>query len=169
VVEIAIPLKAMKEWRERGKWPNPGDQWRLGFSRVEWKTHVENGVYRKDINPATGKPFPEENWVWSPQGRINMHMPEMWGYLQFSGIAAGGGTEAFIPDPDFDIKWALRLIYYAENEYYVKNKKLGLTTKDFPEGITAPVILATRSTFESYFPGSSWTIYQDGKVIKLND
>ena len=25
----------------------------------------------------------EENWVWSPQGKIDMHMPEFWGYVVF--------------------------------------------------------------------------------------
>lgn len=179
VVEIAIPFRSMKEWRAKGKWPVPGEQWRLGFSRVEWKTHVENGAYVKDINPSTGRPFPEENWIWSPQGRINMHMPEMWGYLQFSGINAGSGTESFIPDPDFDLKWALRLIYYAENEYYAKNKKytsnleeIGLTISDFPENAGVPVIMATRTTFESYFEGEygkGWTIYNDGKIIKSGE
>lgn len=177
-VEIAIPLSAMKECTIGGQLPKPGDKWRLGFSRVEWKTHIENGTYLKDINPATGRPFPEENWVWSPQGLINMHMPEMWGFLQFSGITAGAGTEAFTPDPDRDLKWALRLIYYAEKEYFSKNNKyssnlsdIGLSLKDFPEGFTEPVIQITRTTFESYFPGSAgsgiWTIYQDGKIVKI--
>lgn len=176
--EIAIPLSAMKECTTGGQPPKPGDKWRLGFSRVEWKTHVEKGKYLKDINPATGRPFPEENWVWSPQGRINMHMPEMWGFLQFSGIVAGSGNEAFIPDPDLDLKWALRLIYYAENEYFSKYGKyssvlsdIGLSLKDFPQGFTEPVIQITRTTFESYFPdhkgSGSWTIYQDGKIIKI--
>jgi hypothetical protein len=180
VVEIAIPLKSMKEWRANGQWPIPGDQWRLGFSRVQWRTHVENGTYVKDINPATGRPFPEENWVWSPQGRINMHMPEMWGYLQFSSLTAGSGEEAFVPDKDWDLKWALRLIYYAENEYYAKNKKyssnlseIGLSMKDFAQGLTEPVIHAGRTTFEGYFPndpsGKGWTIYQDGRIIRIAD
>ena len=26
---------------------------------------------------------PEDNWVWSPQGLINMHVPDRWGYVQF--------------------------------------------------------------------------------------
>jgi hypothetical protein len=25
-----------------------------------------------------------DNWVWSPQGAINMHIPEMWGFVEFS-------------------------------------------------------------------------------------
>ncbi len=175
-VEIVIPLNVLKECTRGGQLPAAGVQWRLGFSRVEWKTHVEEGKYVKDINPATGRPFPEENWVWSPQGRINMHMPEMWGYLQFSDIVAGSGSESFIPDPDFDLKWALRLIYYAENEYFAKNKRytsdlaeIDLSVEDFPEGLKSPVIEVTQSTFESYFPGDAgkgWTIYQDGRLLK---
>ena len=27
--------------------------------------------------------LPEDNWVWSPQGAINMHLPERWGRLRF--------------------------------------------------------------------------------------
>lgn len=176
-VEIVIPLSVMKECTRGGQLPKAGDHWRLSFSRVQWHTHVENGNYVKDINPATGRSFPEENWVWSPQGRIDMHMPEMWGFLQFSDIVAGSETEAFNPDPDMDLKWALRLIYYAEKEYFKKNKKyssdlaeIGLSMKDFPDGFNAPAILVARSVFESYFPGDKgkgWTIYQDGKIVKL--
>ena len=28
--------------------------------------------------------MPEDNWVWSPQGAVNMHMPERWGVVQLS-------------------------------------------------------------------------------------
>ena len=109
-----------------------------------------------------------------------MHMPEMWGYLQFSSLTAGAGEEAFVPDNDRDLKWALRLIYYAENEYYAKNKKyssslseIGLSMKDFSEGLSEPAILATRTTFESYFPndptGKGWTIYNDGRLLRIAD
>ncbi|MDR2888035.1 MAG: carbohydrate-binding family 9-like protein [Bacteroidales bacterium] len=170
-VEIVIPLKTMRECTAGGRLPEPGTQWRLGFSRVEWRTHIENGTYIKDINPETGRPFPEDNWVWSPQGRINMHMPEMWGYLQFSGITVGAGTEVFIPDPDFDAKWALRLIYYAESEFFKQNRKyagslqeLGLSADDLPPGFDKPVIMTTRTAYECYFPGSPLTIYNDGKL-----
>jgi hypothetical protein len=173
-VELKIPLSELRDWRAGKNVPAAGSQWRLGFSRVEWRTIIENGAYKKEINPATGKPFPEDNWVWSPQGRIDMHMPEMWGYLQFSSKVAGEGTDEFITDADFDIKWALRMIYYAENEYFKKNNKysasieeIGLKPSDLPEGYSDPVIEVTRTTFESYFPGdkNGWTIYHDGRII----
>ncbi len=177
-VEMKIPLTTLKECAGAEGLPKAGSRWRLDFSRVEWKTHVQNGTYVKDINPKTGKPFPEDNWVWSPTGRINMHMPEMWGYLQFSAIEAGEGTEAFIPDPDFLLKWILRKVYYAENDYYLKfntySSKLsdiGLKPSDFPGDLSSPVIESTRSTFESYFPAADtsyvWTIYQDGRIAKV--
>jgi len=40
------------------------------------------------IDSATGKPAPEHNWVWSPQGMIDMHQPERWGVVEFTGPAA---------------------------------------------------------------------------------
>jgi hypothetical protein len=176
-VEIKIPLTALKECSGTAGLPKAGDKWRIDFSRVEWRTIIENGAYKKEINPATGKSFPEDNWVWSPQGRINMHMPEMWGFLQFSSIEAGHGTEAFVPDPDLRLKWALRTIYYAEDKYYLENntyssslKEIGLKKTDFPKDLPVPVIESTRSAFESYFPSSDgtplWTIYQDGRIIR---
>jgi hypothetical protein len=175
--EITIPLTVLKECSGPAGLPKAGDKWRIDFSRVEWRTLIENGSYVKEINPATGKPFPEDNWVWSPQGRIDMHMPEMWGFLQFSGIEAGKGSEAFIPDPDLRLKWALRMIYYAEANYYLQNntysekiEDIGLKKSDFPENLSMPVIESTRSAFEAYFPSADgekiWTIYQDGRLIK---
>lgn len=174
-VEVKIPLAALRECAPG--LPRAGDKWRLGFSRVNWRMDTGRGYSAKEINPATGKAYPEFNWVWSPQGRINMHMPEMWGYLQFAGTEAGKGTEAFIPDPDAGLKWALRKIYYAESEYYPLHKTysavladLGLNKSDFPAELGDPVIEAGRSSFEARFPSKGdstvWTIYHDGRIIK---
>jgi len=30
-----------------------------------------------------------DNWVWSPQGLIQMHLPEQWGFVRFSTAAVG--------------------------------------------------------------------------------
>lgn len=43
---------------------------------------------RKDTPPC-------DNWVWPPQGEIDMYIPRMWGHVQFSAIAAGCGGEGF--------------------------------------------------------------------------
>lgn len=83
-VEIAIPLKEIEKLNTSRKDEKviSGDVWRINFSRVNWDFEINNGVYsRKKEN---GKYLPEYNWVWSPQGIINMHVPENWGYLVFS-------------------------------------------------------------------------------------
>ncbi len=78
-VEIELPWSAVEQ-----ALPREGSKWRINFSRVEWHVHVENGVYVKDPAPAD-EPHPEENWVWSPQGLIDMHQPETWGSVVFQG------------------------------------------------------------------------------------
>jgi hypothetical protein len=65
-LEIAYPLDAFNS-RQTVPPPQPGTVWRINFSRVEWK-------------PGNPK---EDNWVWSPQGVINMHVPDRWGFLRF--------------------------------------------------------------------------------------
>ena len=81
-VEIALPIdKVLEQSIHPHKKPGHGDYWRINFSRVEWRVLVEDDIYVKD--PA----FPhEDNWVWSPQGEIAMHLPERWGFLQFSEV-----------------------------------------------------------------------------------
>lgn len=82
-IEAAIPWKAFNRHSGGGDPPDPGATWRMNFSRVEWKTETGNGDYLKKSSPETGKPLPEDNWVWSPQGEINMHIPSQWGYVTF--------------------------------------------------------------------------------------
>ena len=75
-VELALPWSAFVERSGKGS-PDPGDSWRINFSRVEWQVRVVDGKYEK----LPG--LKEDNWVWSPQGVVNMHVPEKWGILQF--------------------------------------------------------------------------------------
>ena len=37
----------------------------------------------------------DDDWVWSLQGAINRHIPEIWGWVPFSAIAADQGEEPF--------------------------------------------------------------------------
>lgn len=110
-LEIAMPWKVLAEAATPRRGPLTGEQWRINFSRVEWKIEPFEGSYRKVINPDTGKTWPEFNWVWSPQGLIDMHYPERWGYVQFSDIISGTGAERFIHQPDEKIKNLLRQLY----------------------------------------------------------
>lgn len=75
-VEIAFPWAAFAS-RAPVRRPNPGDTWRVNFSRVEWRVSIQDGKYVK----LPG--FKEDNWVWSPQGLIDMHVPQKWGFVRF--------------------------------------------------------------------------------------
>jgi hypothetical protein len=176
-LEIAIPLDALSELSVTGKLPVQGEQYRIDFSRVEWTIDVVDGKYRKRTHLFNGKdkPLPENNWVWSPQGVIAMHQPETWGFLQFSEKIAGKGVDNYIPDPDNDVKWALRMLYYKEKAYFEKNnfytsdfKLLGLENYLLNGKPFLPEIKTTFSLFEAIVKGgdskTTWHIVQDGRI-----
>ncbi len=120
-VEIAMPWSVLKEAARRPAPPEPGDQWRVNFSRVEWTTDIVDGAYVKRIDPATGKSLREDNWVWSPQGVINMHYPERWGITQFSSQVAGAGRDEFVPSAADRAKAVLHQLYYKEKIWRAQN------------------------------------------------
>ena len=128
----------------------------------------------KKVDPETGKPYPEANWVWSPQGAVNMHMPERWGYVQFSDVRVGEGTEAFVEDPNERVKWALRQLYYRQRAFF---KEHGVFADELrllnAEAITVegiafePSLEVTASLYEITAPGfngKTLHIRHDGKV-----
>lgn len=119
-VEIAIPWDVLTEVKG-GIIPSEGDQWRVNFSRVQWQTEIINGLYVKKKDPDTGHDLPEDNWSWSPQGLINMHYPEMWGFVQFSEAMAGSRNVEFKWNESEDYKWLLRMLYYRQIEYRTEN------------------------------------------------
>ena len=146
-VELALPWAALAEAAGTPAPPRAGDQWRLDFSRVEWKTRVEHGGYVKVADSTTSRPLPEDNWVWSPQGVVNMHYPEMWGFVQFSDRVAGQGAEPFAPRDLDALKWMLRVLYYREQAFHARQGfytddllKLGLTMAPRPAGAWASLI-----------------------------
>ena len=174
-MEIAIPWRVLAECAHRASPPDNGDQWRINFSRVEWRTEVQDGHYLKILDPATGKSLPEDNWVWSPQGLIAMHYPEMWGLVQFTTAEVGSTEVAFVEDGLEAVRWALRQLYYAETNYHAAN---GTYTSNWSElGVQAtvdgfawpPVIEATTDQFEARTSSRtngrfSFAITQDGRL-----
>lgn len=76
-VEIHIPWHPIEEISRKDVPPKPGDQWKINFSRVEWHVDVIDGKFVKR------KGLKEDNWVWSPQGVVDMHQPEQWGLVEF--------------------------------------------------------------------------------------
>ena len=87
-VELSIPWPGLAPYAGgRSLPPKPGDEWRANFSRVQWRHEVVDGAYRRVPPHGTKIPegeHPEDNWVWSPQGEIDMHLPSRWGVLVFA-------------------------------------------------------------------------------------
>ncbi len=121
-VEIAWPWDGLKELSKSAAPPKDGDRWRINFSRVEWDITIENGKYVKVPKK------PEYNWVWSPQGVIDMHRPERWGYLQFS--TAKPGTVKYESDKTQAVKDKLHELYYAQRIYAEKHKRYAATFEE---------------------------------------
>lgn len=173
-VELALPWNILKEAAAGHRAPLSGDRWRINFSRVEWQMDVVEGKYSKRLQPGSKNPLPEDNWVWSPQGAINMHMPERWGYVQFSDRAGGKESVPFVADPNDRVKWALRRLYYRQNTYRAAHgayaTTLGaLNAPDIHvEGIDLePALQTTASTYEitaAGFDGATVHITHDGRV-----
>ncbi len=105
-VEMAFPWSAFDRHGGAKCPPKNGDQWRMNFSRVQWDLDVVGGKYRKIPDR------PEHNWVWSPQGIIDMHRPEQWGYLQFA--AGAPGSARYVEDRSAPARRALHAVYYAQ-------------------------------------------------------
>ncbi len=124
-VEIAIPWKVLARSANRKSPPASGDQWRVNFSRVEWRHLLKDGKYAK----VPGKR--EDNWVWSPQGIIDMHRPEKWGIVQFSD---GKTATRFRPDPAGPARTALMTIYHHQKSYVGKHRKWAGSLKDLGLG-----------------------------------
>jgi hypothetical protein len=169
-VVIAFPWKALQEQARPQASPRDGDQWRVNFSRVEWRHRLAGGKYEKV--PDTR----EDNWVWSPQGVVDMHRPETWGYVQFS--TAPPGTVAFRPDPSGPARAALHRIYYAEHAYRKEHHRWGRTLREIgvprlthDSFLGEPRLMTTDGLFEAVVEirqpgggGRRWHIRDDARV-----
>jgi len=181
-VEMAIPWSVLDDCAHRPCPPRHGDRWRVNFSRVDWPLEVSDGQYLKRTSEDSGEPLPENNWVWSPQGLVAMHYPEMWGFVQFSergpgrleadrkGAAAPHATVALPPSCVEHAGWALRGIYYEERNIFAAHgsftSNVSLldprppTTRCF----TWPPSLATTPRgFEA------WVTTNDGTLVAIDE
>ncbi len=120
-VEMAIPFRSVS-MGNHARIPKEGTLWRINFSRVQWDVEIVDGNYVKMKDDA-GKFLPEHNWVWSPQGLVNMHFPERWGYLYFSEFATADASRAFTLPAEESQKQLLWLIYYKQKDYHQKHRR----------------------------------------------
>jgi Carbohydrate family 9 binding domain-like len=162
-VEVAIPWAAFADSGRNTVPPAPGTAWRVNFSRVEWDLDPSGGSYRKRTDPR-GAPLAEHNWVWSPQQAVNMHLPEMWGVVQF------GGESLEREDAADTARWALRRVYYAERLWRATHGRFTdrVSALDLSGMPAAMQLTATDSSWTATWrmapDGPAWHIRADGLV-----
>ncbi|NLR94161.1 carbohydrate-binding family 9-like protein [Flammeovirga agarivorans] len=123
-LEIAFPWAVLAQEKPVLIYPEEGRRWRINFSRVEWQHEIVDGKYTKKIDPNTGNSFPEYNWVWSPQGEIAMHMPEQWGYIQFTENKVGDKKDIDVSETESERLYRqLFDIYRAQKTYWLKYRE----------------------------------------------
>ena len=113
-IEIAIPWSSLAPYAPTVP-PREDEVWRLNFSRVKWDYTEKAGRYQK----VPGRP--EHNWVWAPQGAIDMHRPERWGSLHFSRKKPG--TVAPAVAPDWEIRSTLVEVYYLQRKFRDRTRR----------------------------------------------
>ncbi len=146
-VEVAIPWSAFNRHGE-GKAPAvSGRVWRVNFSRVQWQHRNPSGRYEKILDTK------EDNWVWSPQGVVDMHRPEKWGWVRFvDSVAKCSGFEA---DKHYTYVMGLHRLYWLQKDFHKKNKcwaksaeELGVNPEILRIGESVPTLTATFTGFK---------------------
>lgn len=172
-VEVAIPWDVLKEANSHNEIPEE-EFWRINFSRVNWDFDLNDGTYSRK-KAENGEYLPEYNWVWSPQGVINMHEPEHWGYVYFSSKNAGEQDEFEIPE-DENIKWKLYELYRKHKGYFNKNEKWASSLKEIQKGAIKLNGKTIQPKLENHlagwnisvkspFTGKQYIIREDGKIL----
>ena len=152
-VEMAIPRQALT--LSFNNLLKAGNIWRINFSRVEWLKK------------------PEENWVWNATGRIDMHMPDRWGYLLFSGNNVGTlETEMDYPHNRdvYKTMWAMfyaQLDFMGQNKRYASMDEIGLTKAD-TKAIDAQKVQLTMETTRRSYEIRAW-VPKEEVVYVLNN
>ncbi len=143
-VELAIPFNSIRLSDTQN--PSVGTIWRMNFSRVQWELDTLNGKYFRRKNKATGKLSPEHYSVWSPQGIINLHYPERWGYVLFSDTFS---TKDFLSPEVEKLKLLLWKYYYLQQEFRNKNGKYATSLEQLDKIYTGePGLTADKSNIK---------------------
>src|SRR5262249_41791863 len=118
----------------------------------------------------------EDNWVWSPQGVIDMHRPERWGYVQFS--TAPPGQADYQPDPAGPIRDRLMQVYHAQAAFHQRTRRWAASLDELelpqpPAGLL-PHRIVVHATPDGYVATAAftppdgrprkWTIQQDSRI-----
>lgn len=119
-VEMAIPWKALG----MDEAPTTGDRWRVNLARTHVYVTDMGGHYERNSS-ETGGLLEPDTWCWSPQGAASMHLPEMWGILQFEGGIAVPSRPSLLPI-DY-ARQALMCMYYWQHDYREQHGEFALS------------------------------------------
>ena len=152
-VEIAIPFSSLS-MDNQVHLPSHKSFWRINFSRVEWDYSLEAGKYSRKKKANGQGVLPEYNWVWSPQGAINMHLPERWGYLVFSTQPVGTSPSPFTLPASEQVKQLAWEIYDKQQRYFAKNQhyanELSLLNWDKETAKSSDYVFAIEATKQTF-------------------
>jgi len=176
-VELAFPWKVLSQHARHAGPPGEGEQWRIDFSRVEWQVAITNGVYQK----IAGKP--EDNWVWSPSGVVDMHRPEMWGVVQFTTQPAKESVSV-APIAGKSARDLVMEVYYAERDFWKQHGRWATNLTELSEegmpatklapGVSTPVVepssdgYTCSAAFDVGGRQRTWRIRQD-RLLALDE
>lgn len=120
-VEVKIPIDYLIKNVTGALRPADGVQWRQAFSRVEYHLR-ENasapGGYEPYLATDTERRqgHLDRNFVWPPTFMYDIHMPDLWSFLQFSSRPPGMGSSVTFDSEqaNWPAYGTLSRIYYAE-------------------------------------------------------
>ena len=187
-VEIAFPWDGISRPTRATIPPADGDVWQVNFSRVEWEVEAaEDGEGYEKINEKRGDNWvakPEANWVWSPQGLVNMHFPEQWGFVRFSEqvVDSNAPTDFDLPQEYIahrllrEIYWRQRVFQQEQKRYTAALDTLGVKHRIMTNFLWPPKLSVTDYGWEAWVEEvtdlhgdgdiSRWVITEDSRVFK---
>jgi len=170
-MEMAIPWKSIAQYADSPCPPNENDQWRINFARTEYEHEiiqsefttkdVTNNAYQKKKDGGLGI------WSWSSHGVCNLHLPEMFGMVQFSRLKPNQVN--WIDDPVAEARLVLMDIYYAQRDYSKAHSKyaadlevLGLENNNAKIIKWKPLVKKTDAGYQAWV-----LVKNDNEVQKL--
>lgn len=162
--------------------PSEGEHWRINFSRVEEKGSINWTWQKQEIWDVEESPP-------SYRGIVDMHQPNVWGYVRFGPPIKDGASDKIIAeafgevsmddistsgagDPFWPLKLAAMNVYYAQR----KMKHFQGTFSSSLEALSGLVDPKTLAPFDSSIRinvgdnGESYTAYieSSGRLVSIN-
>ena len=168
-IELAVPFTAVHMNGSHN--PAIGTIWRMNFSRVQWELDTLNGAYFRRKDEATGKLLAEHYAVWSPQGIVNLHYPERWGYVLFSDTLS---TKSFLSPGIEKLKLLVWKYYYLQQQFKKRNGKYATRLKQLDKLFTGDARLTeSRSKIKMFADGRQFFLEvflaSTNEMMSLND